>query len=203
MRSHRPSQRQSCIFSRDSFSYLHLHSDDSREVIISLNSDSAFYQVLITALRSLAEHQTKVQEEFAQTVQQLSLDISNVSQPSSSQTGKSDLYAWRKIFQMWVDGQIFESTTEKNRGERSVEDSEAKLTEFANKVVKEGLGDHRTLQRKESRDALERFLQINVLLLDLKKVSHANPLSGGSQSDEAVVPRRSSSLPTRKLRAKS
>jgi hypothetical protein len=141
-----------------------------------LNSDSAFYQVLISALRCLAEHQAKVQEEFTQTVQQLNLDISNVSQPWSSKTGKSDLYAWRQIFQMWVDGQIFESTIEKDRGERSVEDSEAKLTEFANKVVKEGLGDGRTLQRKESRDALERFLQINVLLLDLKKVSRPRPL---------------------------
>ena len=72
---------------------------------------------------------------------------------------------------MWVDAQIFESTMEKDRGERSVEESEAKLTEFANKVVKEGLGDGRTMQRKESRDALERFLKMNVLLLDLKKVS--------------------------------
>ena len=171
MKPHRQWLRQSFIFSRDSLSYLHFNSGDPREIIISLNSDSAFYQVLISALRSLAEHRTKLQEEFAKMVQQLSLDISNVSQPSSSQTGKSDLYAWRQIFQMWVDGQIFESTTEKDRGERSVEDSEAKLTEFANKVVKESLGDRQTLQRKESRDALEQFLHINVLLLDLKKVS--------------------------------
>ena len=73
---------------------------------------------------------------------------------------------------MWVDAQIFESTTEKDRGERSVGDSELKLTKFAKKVIKQGMGDDHTLQRKESRNALERFLQINVLLLDLKKASH-------------------------------
>jgi len=76
---------------------------------------------------------------------------------------------------MWVDAQIFESTAERDRGERSVEDSELKLSEFANKVNKRAMGDDRTLQRKESRNALERFLQINVLLLDLKKASRPPP----------------------------
>ena len=142
------------------------HRESSREIVISLNSDSTFYQVLVSALHSFAEHQAKVQEEFTQTVEQLSRDISNVSHPSSSKRGKSDLYAWRQIFQIWVDAQIFESATERDRGERSVEDSESKLTEFANKVIKRAMGDDRTLQRKESRDALERFLQINVLLLE-------------------------------------
>lgn len=71
---------------------------------------------------------------------------------------------------MWVDAQIFESSTERDRGERTVEDTEKRLTEFANSVVEQRLGDDRTLRRKESRDALERFLQMNVLMLDLKKV---------------------------------
>ena len=175
------------------------HRDGSREIIISLNSDSSFYDVLVSALRSLAEHQTKIQEDFTEAVQSLSRDISHVTYPSSSKRGKSDVYAWRQIFQMWVDAQIFESTMEKDRGERSVEESEAKLTEFANKAVKEGLGDGRTIQRKESRDALERFLKMNVLLLDLKKV---NKLSIIEALLIMTVPWLSSSLPTLKLRVK-
>lgn len=142
----------------------------THEIIVPLTSDTAFYRVLVSALQSLSEHQKKVQEEFTQTVQHLTLDISNVSRPSSSRREKSDLHAWRQIFQMWVDAQIFESNVERDRGERSVDETESRLTEFANKVVQHGLGDRRTLRRKESRNALERFLQINVLLLDLKKV---------------------------------
>lgn len=142
----------------------------AHEIIVPLTSDTAFYRVLVSALQSLSEHQKRVQEEFTETVQHLTLDISNVSRPSSSKREKSDLHAWRQIFQMWVDAQIFESSVERDRGERSVEETENRLTEFANKVVQHGLGDSRTLRRKESRNALERFLQMNVFLLDLKKV---------------------------------
>lgn len=148
-----------------------MYSTKSREVVVPLNSDTAFYRILVSALRSLAEHQTQVQGDFTQAVRQLSDDISNAFHPLSSKTGKSDLYVWRQIFQMWVEAQIFESSNEMNRGERSVDDAEKRLTEFADKVVQRGLGDSRTLQRKESRAALEQFLRLNVLLLDLKKVS--------------------------------
>ena len=84
---------------------------------------------------------------------------------------------------MWVDAQIFESTTEKDRGEHSIEDSKAKLADFVNKIVERGLGDGVTLRRGESRGALERFLQINKLLLDVKKVRctlYDNEGSGGT-----------------------
>lgn len=93
-----------------------------------------------------------------------------VSGPKSSKE-KSDLYVWRQIFTLWVDAQIFETNTEAKRGERSVEETEKRLRQFADQVVKEGLGDVRALRRKESKDALEQFLQLNVLLLDLKKAS--------------------------------
>lgn len=123
---------------------------------------------MTSALSSLAELQETTQQEFTITINNLSRDISQASRPSSK--GKSDLYVWRQIFQLWVEAQIFESTREKDRGERDIKETEARLSGFANEVVKRGLGDRRTMKTKESRAALERFLQVNVLLLDLKKV---------------------------------
>lgn len=70
--------------------------------------------------------------------------------------------------------------SERDRGERSIEDSERRLTQFADKVVNMGfLADKHgrsasAMRKKESKSALERFMQINVLLLDLRKFGEAN-----------------------------
>jgi hypothetical protein len=47
---------------------------------------------------------------------------------------------------------------------------EKRLGMFASEVVKRGLGDRRTLKSSKSREALETFLNLNVHIVDLKKV---------------------------------
>ena len=70
----------------------------------------------------------------------------------------SDLYSWREIFQLYVETEVFESLSERTRGERSIQDSEERLAAFAERVSGHGLGDSRTLKLKDSRKALEKFL---------------------------------------------
>ena len=60
---------------------------------------------------------------------------------------------------------------EKDRGERDIVEAEERLALFAERVTGMGLSDERKLKLKESRDALETFLQLNVLIVNLKKVS--------------------------------
>lgn len=55
-------------------------------------------------------------------------------------------------------------------GIRSVGEAEKRLGMFASEIVKRGLGDRRTLKSGRSREALETFLNLNVHILDLKKV---------------------------------
>jgi hypothetical protein len=96
---------------------------------------------------------------------------------------KSDLYAWREIFQLWVECQIYQGgATERERasgesGIRDVAEAEKRLGMFASEVVKRGLGDRRTLKSIKSRDALQTFLSLNVHILDLKKVCPLLPLA--------------------------
>jgi hypothetical protein len=142
----------------------------TKELVISLQSDAAFFHLLGSALQSLADLQHLIQDQFTAEIKSLSETISHTIKPHSK--GKSDLEAWRQVFQLWVESEIFESSREKDRGERPIGDIEKRLTKFAQEVVKRGLGDRRTLKSKESRGALERFLQINVQLLDLRKVSY-------------------------------
>jgi hypothetical protein len=83
---------------------------------------------------------------------------------------KSDLYTWREIFQLYIEAEVFESIAEASRGQRTVADSEARLQRFAERVALRGLGTGRKLKLEQSRRALETFLQLNVFILNVKKV---------------------------------
>lgn len=171
-----------------------------REFIIPLQSDLAFFNVLTAALKSLSAFHLAQQQQFQAAVKALCRSVSNSIQPgdgpvvipaplhssptdgavtrfeysSSTSVSQKDLYAWREIFSLWVESEIFESNAERDRGERTVNEAERRLKVFANEVVKRGLGDRRSLRGKRTRKAWEEFLRLNVLLLDLKRFQMAN-----------------------------
>jgi hypothetical protein len=80
--------------------------------------------------------------------------------------GQSDLYKWRSIFRLYMEAQVFVSTSEHDRGERSVEDAEVRLFRFAHAVGE----DEFSFKLNDSRDGLKRFLELNVRLIEIKKV---------------------------------
>lgn len=61
--------------------------------------------------------------------------------------------------------------SEKTRGEFDIEESEKRLQQFADRVAKRGLGDGRALKLKQSVEALQAFLDLNLFILNVKKVS--------------------------------
>ncbi|KAG6810602.1 hypothetical protein H0H92_011154 [Tricholoma furcatifolium] len=174
----------------------HTHFDENaNEVVIPLASDQIFFQTLSTAIARLSAHLETVQSNFVVALDSLSRTISDSARPTSSTTSnfhphsgissrpwsisnttkvKSDLYAWREIFQLYIEAEVFESVHELDRGERSVEESENRLKLFAERVTSRGLGDNRKLKSKASRDALETFLELNMSILNIKKFQFAN-----------------------------
>jgi hypothetical protein len=94
----------------------------------------------------------------------------NISSSSFAAGAKSDLYSWRELFQLYVEAEVFESVSEINRGERTVEDSESRLQAFLVRVAKRGLT--KKLKLKQSRTALETFLELNIFILNIKKVGN-------------------------------
>ncbi|KAJ7025555.1 SPX domain-containing protein [Mycena alexandri] len=170
-------------------------SENKVEIVIPLASDSAFFQLLATTLQSLSDHLLEMQAQFVKTLQQLTITVSNSARPVSSTSSsfrahsafksdaggvridassKSDLYAWREIFQLYVEAEIFESVGERKRGDHSVEESEKRLKQFAERVTDRGLGGGRKLKLAQSRKALESFLQLNLFILNVKKFELAN-----------------------------
>ncbi|GAA5973024.1 hypothetical protein JCM11641_000368 [Rhodosporidiobolus odoratus] len=140
-----------------------------REVFIPLTSDTEFLTLLASALNSLATLQLAQKQQFTESVRILADSVSTVSSPSRP---KTDLYIWREIFALWAEAAIFESRSERDRGERSVEEVERKMEWFVDQVAKRKLA--KRMKHKESRSALDKFIALNVELLDLKKFQIAN-----------------------------
>ena len=161
----------------------------------ALNSLSAFHASQQESFRQAVESlcgmiSSSIQPGNSSSIQvmptPLTTTLTSNNHPSSSSSlavspkghktkaSKKDLYTWREIFTIWIESEIFESNSERTRGERTVEQASARLTTFANEVVKRGLGDRRTMKGKKVRSAWEEFLRLNVLLLDLKRFQVAN-----------------------------
>ena len=164
---------------------------------------------------ALNTHLAAVRADFLQNVTSLSRTISDTARPMSSvssfhaysnssnpavvnvhtpptlalTSSKSDLYSWRQIFQLYVDTEVFESRSERTRGERSIEDAEERLNVFVQRMTERGFMSGHALKLKESRQALETFLQLNSFILDLKKVRVSLPFpSYGSFTFATPVP---------------
>lgn len=166
----------------------------SSEFIIPLASDTAFFRTLSDALEALSLHLISKRTEFESTLETLSRDISSAARPSSSTrsfhpysafssdpanvsvstplplTTKSDLDTWRQIFQLYVESDIFQGHQERFRGERDVQDAEARLTAFSERLHERLSSGAFKLKLKQSRVALKTFLELNTLILDLRKV---------------------------------
>ncbi|KAJ3717986.1 SPX domain-containing protein [Lentinula raphanica] len=166
-----------------------------REVVIPLVKDSAFFELLSTALHNLSDRMSALYTDFTDTLETVSRNISDSARPISSRkhgfhphsllsdpgsmsisskTNKSDLYSWREIFQLYVESEVFESSNEAHPGELSIEESEKRLKLFAERVTLRGLGDKRKLKLKQSHEALESFLNLNMFILNVKKLEQAN-----------------------------
>ncbi|KIK03290.1 hypothetical protein K443DRAFT_676956 [Laccaria amethystina LaAM-08-1] len=170
----------------------------TQEVVVPLIHDTEFFHNLSTALSSVSTHLTTIHAEFRSTIQELSRTIGDSAQPASvtsrasfhphsrltshagmirtpnRESNKSDLFSWREIFQLYVEAEVFESVGEQTRGELTVEESEKRLKNFAERATQRGLGDSKKFKLKQSRQALETFLGLNLFILNVKKYSHAN-----------------------------
>jgi len=168
----------------------------SREIVIPLTADTQFLDTLTHALQNLSNIQTQQKDNFVVETESLCSAIARASSPFAT---KNDLYVWREIFGLWVDMQVFESQREKDRGELSIDESEARLKRFAVELAKRGwIHDPNTpaptsgkkgrlvklklgsgpssqgLVNQASAAAIEDFLRLNFALLDVKKFQRVN-----------------------------
>ena len=177
-------------------SRLNTQYSSSREYIIPLASDTAFFGLLMSAVNSLSSRLTVVHSEFMADLADLSKSISDSALPISQTNAshrpfsvdddpgainipstksvfrpkldsRSDLYLWRNLLNLYVDAEVFDSVAERDRGERSVEDAEIRMAKFLERVEKSGVLHGKS---KKSHFEVKMFLRLNSIILDLKKV---------------------------------
>jgi hypothetical protein len=95
-----------------------------KEVLISLGEDTQFFALLGSALVSLETLELSQKAAFIQDVSVLASKVSAVSSPLRT---RSDLYGWREVFGLWVEVQIFQGSSELDRGDHAVPEAESRL----------------------------------------------------------------------------
>ena len=140
-------------------------------VEVPLQSDSEFFQMLQQELSSLGALQADEQVQMTSEISTLALEIAKVADPLKSPKA-SDLYAWRGIFEMYVDFGIYFSTNERDGGTRNSTVAQIQLQGFMDNLSRQE--SIKRLKRKESRIALRQFVRINLDLLRNLKFQEIN-----------------------------
>lgn len=140
--------------------------DDYQKVEIPLKYDSEFFHTLKLELSGLHALQTYERSELTKEICSLGQEVAKLAAPGKGPT-RTDLYAWREIFRLYTDCNIFFSTNEQEEFHRNSSTAQEQLQRFSNKLRE--LKPANSFRRKESYATLERFLLINItLLLNLK-----------------------------------
>lgn len=146
-------------------------SETYHKVEVPLQSDSEFFQMLQQELSSLGALQANERVQMTTEINTLAHEIAKVANPLKSHKA-SDLYAWRDIFEMYIESGIFFSTNERNGGTRNSTVAQTQLQGFMDILDRQA--STKRLKRNESRIALEQFLRINLDLLRNLKFQEIN-----------------------------
>ncbi|KAF9056948.1 hypothetical protein BDP27DRAFT_1510928 [Rhodocollybia butyracea] len=125
------------------------HQRTPREVIIPLVKDSAFFELLSTAIHSLSNRPSSLSADFTETLEMVSRKISDSARPVSVHKIKfkphsAPLHPVPFVFHQrlhnarYINSKAFESLYEAHAGEQSIQESEKRLKLFVEQVSSRG-----------------------------------------------------------------
>ncbi|KUJ10595.1 uncharacterized protein LY89DRAFT_244451 [Mollisia scopiformis] len=145
-----------------------------KRVEVPLTFDTEFFDILYGDVVNLDTLQNEQQKAVASNINTLSSQLVRLARPLQGKykDKKTDLYRWRQLFEIYLQGSVFFSTHEKDHGSRDSATAAKQLNWFQDEVVKRGIVDTFTLP--ESRQALVQFVNINIELLRNLKFQELN-----------------------------
>ena len=152
--------------------------DSSYETVeIPLTSDSEFFQTLKWELEDLNQLQQTEQTQLTTQITKLGDDITSLT-AASRRRSRAELGAWREIFRLYIEHEIFFSTSEQSAGSHTSTAAQQKLTEYMQHLT---LGPNNNNNNKKplrlsrpDRHALTTFLHINTSVLHFMKFQELN-----------------------------
>ncbi|KAF3479978.1 RING-14 protein [Arthroderma uncinatum] len=145
-----------------------------QSVQIPLSSDSEFFRLLRTGLSNLEDLQAHEKRDLDNQVVLLRDSIVEVTSPSSKKADQAAIYAWREVFRIYMEMQVFFSTGEVDGGERSSEVARHRLEAFQTQLVKE---HHAKKLGRNGRRILETFMHINLAVLQNLRFQEINGMA--------------------------
>jgi E3 ubiquitin-protein ligase BAH len=141
-----------------------------QRVEVPLTFDSEFFTRLQAEVATLDTLQAGEQTALTGQIIALSNDITSLTKPSKF--NKTDLYRWRELFDIYLQAMVFFSTHEKDRGTRDSTTAARQLQWFQAEVVKRNIVE--SFKLPASRQALDKFININITLLRSIKFQEIN-----------------------------
>jgi E3 ubiquitin-protein ligase BAH len=141
-----------------------------RQIEIPLTSDTEFFRLIQEDVANLDNLQTKEQKFMSDEIVELSKEVTVLAKPSKF--SKTDMNRWRQIFDLYLQAGVFFSTNELDHGSRDSTVATRQLDWFQSEVDSRGLV--KSFKLPASRQALQRFVQINITLLQNLKFQEIN-----------------------------
>ena len=160
-------RRESSVFDDSSTP---VHDSQIRRVEIPLTFDAKFFDLLQGDLTNLDELQAGEQKAMIEQITKLSKEITRLTVPSKF--AKTDMYRWRALFDIYLQACVFFSTREQDHGSRNSTVAARQLEWFQGEVTRRGLVE--AFKLPASRQALDRFVSINITLLQNLKFQEIN-----------------------------
>ncbi|CAN8104964.1 unnamed protein product [Discula destructiva] len=161
--------------SQSSDGQLHAPSDPGLERIeIPLVFDGEFFNILQTDVDSLSALQQQEETSLETDIKSLGTELSVVAQPPRK-FAKTDINRWREIFELYLDAQVFFSSHEIDHGSRNSVQAVKQLVWFQKEVQNRDLLQQ--FKVPSSRQAFNRFLHINAILLKNLKFQELNKIA--------------------------
>jgi len=139
-------------------------------VDVPLAFTAQFFDILYEDVAELDRLQIEQREQLKVQIIALSSELRKLTRPSKTMFHKSDLYAWRKLFDLYLQGNIFFSTRELDHGKRTAVEAGVQLQWFQDEVKKNNLA----FRIPASYQALEQFIGINTVILMTQKFQELN-----------------------------
>lgn len=150
--------------------------DQLETIEVPLTSSSAFFPVLGREVQNLDQLQESERRKLETQVVHLGHRLNSLSGPSSSsRKSRKEIYAWREIFRLYIESQIFFSSNEQDAGSRNSEQAAEQLKLFTTTLSKQ---QKKSLNLdKDAKKALDGFMELNFHLLQFMKYQEMNRMA--------------------------
>ncbi|KAL8810123.1 MAG: hypothetical protein Q9200_002830 [Gallowayella weberi] len=145
-------------------------------VEVPLRNNEEFFQILQHGLSGLSALHSEEKTALGREIGSLGEMVSRVAKPAHG-VQRTDLYAWRAIFSLYLESNVFFSTNENESFSRTPAEVQRQLQLFSNRL--DSLQENNKFRRKDSSVALQRFLLVNANLLRNLKFQQLNIRAAG------------------------